>query len=309
MSISQEAWQDIWNEGYQHGWNSRYHQSHPIVAAPSNVSLCISADNWNDVWTQGYQAAYGVHVAAPGPTQIPHDDAVCPTTQPIYAPVQPVATVASLSGPQFGYSASQWGDLYLVWRIGHDLGAPYLAIQAALCAVMGEGSLGGYVCNSGGYCGLWQVGHSWQAQHDWHDNAYWTTWAYQHGFYGYGGIISIARNHPSYSAGYIANMCQGAYSDLTAGGDYYGKNAGQANQVYNYFQGSGATTPPPTVAPTVQPPLPSDAKQVFESYNWAGDYELEWQRVYGGIKQAHTESMTYYARLVTSNYVKPNTFG
>lgn len=206
MAISNANWQAIWNEGYQDGWNDVHHTSHTVTRAPSNVALCMSRANWDAIYNAGFDAAYGKKVSAPGPADIPHDDAVCPPAAAL-ATVGggPVATVVS-AGPQFGLDAEQWGNAYLYWRIGHDLGAPYLAIQAALCAGFGENSFRTLGCNSGGYCGTWQVGQSWQRQHVYTDVSYWTTWAYEHGFYGYGGLIAIAHAHPSYSAGYIANI-------------------------------------------------------------------------------------------------------
>lgn len=308
MAISNADWQAIWNEGYQVGWNDRYKQNHAVTHAPSNVALCISKANWDAVYNAGFDDAYGKKVSAPAPGDIPHDDAVCPpAATPATTTPPPVATVSN-AGPQFGLDAEQWGNAYLMWRIGHDLGAPYLAIQAALCAGFGENSFHTYGCNSGGYCGVWQVGASWQKQHVYTDVAYWTTWAYQHGFYGYGGIIDIARAHPDYSAGYIANLCQGAYANLTEGGNYYGKFEQQANQIYNYWQGAspgvpGATQPAQTPAPSIQSPTSAIA-----ALNWAGGYEVAWQTAEGGAKTAVASMKAYNDRLVTYDYVEPATF-
>lgn len=308
MAISNANWQAIWNMGYQVGWNDRYKANHPVTAAPSNKALCISAANWNAVYNAGFQKAYGKTIASPNPADIPHDDDVCPpAATPATVNPPPQASTAS-AGPQFGYSAEQWGNMYLYWRIGHDLGGSYLAIQAALCAGFGENSFITVGCNNSNHCGTWQLDSTWQAMHAYTDVAYWTTYAYQNGFWNYGGIISIAHAHPEYSAGYIANMCQGAYGDLSEGGNYYEQFAADANRIYNYWQGASPSVPGATQPAQPPAPTPANSLDIFESYNWAGGYEIIWQNAYKGVTDAASAWTDYNSRLVKTDYVKPAAF-
>jgi hypothetical protein len=185
----------------------------------------------------------------------------------------PIATTAD---------ADQAHNQHIFVYEGERLGGSVLAILAACCAGWGENSFHTYGCNgdsgcgcSQGCCGAWQIDCSKQADHAYTDVTYWTDRAYQQGFYGgFGGIISIAHNHPDYSPGYIANMCQGAYSNLAQGGAYYDRYLDLARQTYNTYKGKGA---PPATGGYTPSSHPTPVQQYNPTaaasfYHWPGNY-------------------------------------
>lgn len=114
--------------------------------------------------------------------------------------------------------------------VGHGLKAPQLALEAMLCLGWGENDMLADGCNNSNHCGIFQLDSTWQGMHDYHDVKYWANYAYTKGFWGHGGIIPLAHAMPSQSPGYITNLCQGAYSDLTQGATYYNQYLQLANE-------------------------------------------------------------------------------
>lgn len=123
--------------------------------------------------------------------------------------------------PVFPGNPSQEANARILIGVGKTLKAPQLALESMMCLGWGENDMTASGCNSSNHCGLFQLDSTWQAMHSYEDVAYWAAYAYEKGFYGYGGIIPIALAHPTYSPGYITNMCQGAYADLAQGAAYY----------------------------------------------------------------------------------------
>lgn len=118
-------------------------------------------------------------------------------------------------------NAEQAQNIVTCLRVGVELGASYLALESMMCLGFGENSWNTYGCNSSDHCGVFQLGSSWQGQHAYTDVSYWAAYAYKYGFYGFGGIIPLARSQPHVTPGYITNQCQGAYSNLAEGAAYY----------------------------------------------------------------------------------------
>lgn len=323
MAINSNDWNAIWNEGYQTGWNDRYKQGHPVTHAPSAAALNISRADWDKVYNAGFDAAYGKRVSAPGPGVIPNlpaKPAPTPAPAPALAPA-PIATIATVqggggapSGPQFGLDAEQWGNLYWVLRIGVDLGAPWLALQAMLLIGFGENNAHTYGCNNIHACGFFQLLPSWQSKHPYTDVGYWAHYAYQQGFYGKGGLIALARQYPTESAGYITNLCQGAYSNYAQGAAYYNQYRPQANQVYNYWiprlkglPGGVGRSPGPS-GPAAPAPTPKNALPLFKSLTWGGDMKLLWAGAAQGAGNAVTDARKFFDHYQAYDYVKPSAF-
>lgn len=147
-------------------------------------------------------------------------------------------------------------------NIGRQHGASELAILAALCAGYGENNWDAHTCNSSHHCGVWQLSPSLQREHDYRDVPYWTQRAYLDGFWGKGGLIALAKRYPTHSAGYITNLCQGAYANLDQGAQYYDRYLAQARALYARIAGNAAaygvlptssSAPPPARALYVNP--------------------------------------------------------
>jgi hypothetical protein len=166
----------------------------------------------------------------------------------------------------YGYDSEQWLNVNIYVQQGYALNAPALAIRAALCAGTGETAFPGFrtnECNSSKHCGTWQLNTDWQKQHDWRDVPFWTAHAYLHGFYGYGGLVKIATDHPDWTAGHVAQACQGAGPTFQAAASYYQTFRDRANWLMGLIPrhpGSSSSAPatPPTIIPVAGGPPVSD---------------------------------------------------
>jgi hypothetical protein len=152
----------------------------------------------------------------------------------------PVAVIAS------AYDADQIKNQKIVVGLCESNHVPLLGTIAALCAGSGENTWHTDGCNSSNHCGFWQLDSTWQAMHDYHDVTYWTRYAIQHGFYGQGGLSHIAKAHPTWTPGQVAEACQGAGA---AAIPYYDSKRAEAEAVYNRYK-SGAQIPGVSLVPT-----------------------------------------------------------
>ena len=212
-------------------------------------------------------------------------------TEPPHKPPPVEAVTASA-----GYTQQQLDNQKIYYEEGKRLGASKLAILAALCAGSGENSWHTNGCNSLGYCGTWQIGRNFQAEHDYHDVKYWTAYAYKNGFFGYGGIIEIANKHPDYSPGRIANMCQGAYSDLDTGARYYDGYASEAESIYTALSKDKL----PTLASLGEPSIPSDPHDAAQAGDFGDEFYHAFQNLHKGTSLASKRSVAA-AKFATSH--------
>jgi hypothetical protein len=191
--------------------------------------------------------------------------------------------------------------------IGEAKGGSELAILAMCCIGSGENHWSSYGCNgdsgcgcAAGCCGMMQIDCSKQAEHSYTDTAYWIAVAYDSGFYGYGGVLAIARDHPSYSAGRIANMCQGAYTDLDQGQAYYDRYLSEAAAIYDHFKGSAV----PPASSGVTPSSPHTQEQKYDAgaaasfYHWPGNIALGFTNLDAGATAGshHSNAAWDFAR-------------
>ena len=159
-------------------------------------------------------------------------------------------------------SAEQAANVRTCLAVGEQRGVSYNALWAMMLLGCGENSWHTYGCNSGGYCGVFQLGSSWQRQHPYTDIAYWAAYAYEDGFYGHGGLEQIQRDHPELSPGAWTNLCQGAYvpSEYPAFGYYYDHYDDYgALLIKQYYHHTGQDVLPPLPGPTQSrvPPAPA----------------------------------------------------
>lgn len=200
--------------------------------------------------------------------------------------------------------------------------------MTVLCAGAGENGYRATGCNGyggcgscgRGCCGFWQIDCSWQTQHDYTDVYYWTTRALKDGFWSYGGILSIAANHPDYSPGYIANMCQGAYSDLVQGGNYYNQYQAEAQAAYDTYWsgvarrahglgegGGGGGTPAPTPGPPIL--IDSGPYNLIAQLDFAGlDINL-WKALEAAGVAVASSAHGYLLQVQKTVYVNPHKAG
>ena len=219
-----------------------------------------------------------------------------------------IAGLASDAGP-LGLSPDEITNADTVLSEGLDLKADDLAFMTVCCIGWGENHWNNTTCNSGGYCGVFQIGASWQARHALSDLRYWARYAFENGFYGYGGILSLAAKYPRASPGRLANMCQGAYANLDTGAQYYDQYDSLARDTINTLlhgahiptaasgisqgAGVGAGSPSPASAPTT-----GGVFDTFKALNWAGDFENLFAYMRGGANEAAKMADDYEAQRV-----------
>jgi hypothetical protein len=220
------------------------------------------------------------------------------------------------------YTQSQQDVINTYLRIGYDLKAPDLAIEAALCAGSGENNWSNDGCNSSNHCGAWQISGTLQQEKPYSDLEYWTTEAYTRGFYqpgvsgDTGGLIGIAKANPTQTPGWCANVCQGAYADLAAGAQYYDQFAAEARQIMKDFgHGAPAAKSTAPTAPTTTSTYPGGVDLVaktpltsdIEKFDYAGDWINAWKYLADGIDKANQSAKTHYNTITAITYVKPAT--
>lgn len=212
----------------------------------------------------------------------------------------------------FADAASEEGrNINTVLRVGYQLNAPELALLSMLCLGFGENSWTTVGCNSSNHCGVFQLDSDWQKMHAYTDVAYWASYAYQHGFYGgFGGIIHIARTHPDFAPGRIANMCQGAYANLDEGQAYYEKFIGDAHSALATY-GPDAKRGIKYKGGGGIPGVYSNSTQgqsllaKIKAINWAG-YEVNIIKyIRGGANEAAHKAEVYATTLDKVTVVKP----
>jgi hypothetical protein len=272
MSITSDQWNAIWNNGYQTGWNDRYHTSHAVAPAPSAVALNISASDWNAVWTAGFDAAYGQHVSAPAPGAIPN-----------LPPPSPPPPPSGSGGPGAGTAGGPYTYAQVEGFWVNAGGPPEAAAIMAAIATAESGRTN--VIQSGqpyattGW-GLWQItpGNS-EPQV---------------------GIDYALLNPETNARAAVAKYRSGGLNQWTT----YTSGAWR-----QYYQGG---TPPATGpsgggggAPTPATPNVTDA---IKSLNWAGDFELLWQAVAAGTETAKNATGAYRQRFDGFDYVGANIF-
>jgi hypothetical protein len=171
-------------------------------------------------------------------------------------------SVASFPGDQ-----AQRDNATVLIRTGHEVGANAKAIFCCIILGWGENDMRADGCNSSNHCGIFQLSGSLQSEHDYHDVHYWAGRAYNDGFWGRGGLKGLAAGHPSWSPGYIVNLCQGAYSNLAEGAAYYNRYQGKAHQTIAALGtgsgggGGGGTVHIPSPTATAPP------GQLLKAYN------------------------------------------
>lgn len=167
-----------------------------------------------------------------------------PAAKFVSTPAPVVAVIAS------AYDADQIANQKTVVSLCENNHVPMLGTLAALCAGAGENTWHSDGCNSSNHCGFWQLDSTWQAMHDYHDVEYWTRYAIQHGFYGQGGLSKIAKDHPTWRPGDVAQACQGAGPSPTwpNPADYYQSKLGEAEAVYNRYKSSASVPGVPVIA-------------------------------------------------------------
>lgn len=207
-------------------------------------------------------------------------------------------------GPLAGYplamdaaalSADQQHSILACLAQCHRLSAPPLAVEALMCLGWGENSWHSTGCNSSGHCGVFQLAYSWQRMHPYTDVSYWAAYALLHGFYGYGGIIHLARTEPRATPGYITNQCQGAYANLSQGAAYYDQYRAEAQWTIktfghrvgvSYLGGAGGTggSGPGAIQGGGTPT--ANIIKIFHSADWAGDAINAFKLLEGGANEA-----------------------
>lgn len=211
------------------------------------------------------------------------------TAIPLPAGVAPVdyGVQATDATAQLGLSPDEIQNVNDVLNAGLRLHASRFALKVACCIGWGENHWVSTTCNGLGYCGVFQVGKGFQAEHDFTDTSYWATYAFEKGFYGYGGIIDMVAKYPNASAGRIANMCQGAYANLDQGAAYYDQYDSQADATINAFlPGLGTTVSSPGATPQPTTPTTGGIFDLMDSLNWAGDFINLWKYLQGGANEA-----------------------
>lgn len=220
-------------------------------------------------------------VFVPTPTPAADNKPTAPTKPqpvPVFQPTPvatPVAVIAS------SYDADQIQNQKTVVSLCESNHVPMLGTLAALCAGSGENTWHTDGCNNSNHCGFWQLDSTWQAMHDYHDVEYWTRYAIQHGFYGQGGLSAIAKAHPDWRPGDVAQACQGAGPSPTwpNPADYYQSKVGEAEAVYNRYKSSSSgagSIPGVTLVPTAllyANPLKDanvTAKRIDQGVDYAG---------------------------------------
>lgn len=214
-------------------------------------------------------------------------------------------------GPAAGYplvqdaaalTADQTRNIITCLTACHQEHAPELAVMAMLCLGYGENSWHTYGCNSGGYCGVFQLGAGWQKMHRYTDVGYWAVYALLHGFYGYGGLIHCAEKYPHQSPGYITNLCQGAYANLNTGAAYYDQyvtDARWALKTYGPRAGEHLTSSPGKGGTAGGGTIPggghiaNNVQAIFRSTDWAGNAINCFKLMEGGANEAaHMSGLT-----------------
>lgn len=136
-------------------------------------------------------------------------------------------------------------NIATVLAVCNELNAPALAVQAIVQAGLGESSFHTHDKNSIGADGVFQLLPSTAAgtglsPYDTKGTArYWL----EHGYYGHGGGIKIAREHPDWTPGEIATAVEGSYAEeagrFKKGGEYYDKYKGEAEKIIQGGGGAG----------------------------------------------------------------------
>ena len=193
------------------------------------------------------------------------------------------------------YTSEQEQNIITCLTACHQEGANSLATMALMCLGFGENSWHTYGCNSSDHCGVFQLDSTWQAMHPYWDVGYWAVYALRQGFYGKGGIIQIARDHPDWPPGWVTNWCQGAYSTPGGGGDYYDQfqaDAIWAIRTYGHRAGlhlSAAQLSAGSPGASLTAPSATDRAAVLAAaaaINWAGDLENVVKYIRGGGNEA-----------------------
>ena len=176
-----------------------------------------------------------------------------------------------------------------------------LATMAMMCLGFGENSWHTYGCNSGGYCGVFQLGAGWQRMHPYWDVGYWAVYALRYGFYSHGGLIHLSHVYPHQTPGYLTNLCQGAYANFDQGARYYDLYEAQARWAISTYakragykvQGQLPGQPPVRGSIPGAGQTPRNVYGTFRSTDWAGNVENCWKLVLGGANEAsHMAGLT-----------------
>lgn len=246
------------------------------------------------------------------------DKARRPARKPVDRPRKPKIRLghrlagAEHHGPGAGYptvheamalDADQTANVLTCLRACHDLHADDLAIMAMMCLGFGENSWHTHGCNSGGYCGVFQLGASWQRMHAYTDVGYWAMYALRHGFYGRGGILALSKRYSSMTPGFITNLCQGAYANLAVGARYYDQYQADARWAVNTFGRRAGVGPVGSIGSSSGGggslgggggSALNNPEGVFKSADWAGNVENTFKFLRGGANEA--AHMTHLTR-------------
>lgn len=197
-----------------------------------------------------------------------------------------------------GLSSEQQHNIVTCLTACHQERANELATLAMMCLGYGENSWHTYGCNSGGYCGVFQLGSSWQSQHAYTDVGYWAVYALKFGFYGKGGLIHLSQEFYREPPGFITNLCQGAYANPVQGGAYYDQYLPEARWALRTF-GPRAGYHLSGGGVNVGTSIPGggntsgNVRQVVQGTDWAGNVENCWKLVLGGANEAsHMSGLT-----------------
>lgn len=236
-----------------------------------------------------------VSTPASGPDSKPAAP-LAPAPKPVFVDTPIVATPATVLYAESSYDADQINNQKITVSLCESNHVPELGRVAALCIGAGENTWRSSGCDSvtGTHCGLLQVSPTFQAMHDYHDSEFWMRYAIQHGFYGQGGLTQIANDHPTWTAGDVAEACQGAGA---AAIPYYNSFRSEADVIWNRYKSSGGSSsslPGVSLVPTV--PLYANPLK---------DANVTAKRIDQGVDYAGTGHYSAIAAGVVTNVWKP----